>query len=103
MAKNCASPLKPLLDSPPVREAARAPIAAVAEEADERALSPHAYERALRRLERQRGREIVFPAGAKPTEFRMPLPMNTTDEEIETGFTILEKALTRVAEEGLPC
>jgi 4-aminobutyrate aminotransferase-like enzyme len=86
-----------------VREAARALIAAVAEEAEKRALSPRAYERALCRLERQRGRELFFPAGAKPTKIRMLLPMNTTDEELETGFTILEKALTRVAEEGLPC
>jgi 4-aminobutyrate aminotransferase-like enzyme len=62
MAKNPASPLKPLLDSPPVREAARALVAAVAEEVGERALSPRAYGRALRQLERQRGRDLFFPA-----------------------------------------
>jgi len=39
-----------------------------------------------------------------PTKIRMLLPVNTTDEELETGLMILEKALTRVAEErGLPC
>jgi hypothetical protein len=34
----------------------------------------------------------------------MLLPVNVTDEELEAGFTILEKALRRVAEDrGLPC
>jgi len=47
---------------------------------------------------------MVFPAGANPTKIRMLLPLNTTDEELEAGFTILEKALAQVAEErGLPC
>ena len=55
-ARSTPASLKSLLDSPPVREAARALIAAVAE------------------------------------------------EELEAGFTLLEKALERVAEErGLPC
>jgi 4-aminobutyrate aminotransferase-like enzyme len=62
MPRNRSSPLKGLLDSPPVREAARALIAAVAEEAEKRALSPNAYRRALRQLERQRGRALFFPA-----------------------------------------
>jgi 4-aminobutyrate aminotransferase-like enzyme len=47
---------------------------------------------------------MVFPAGADPTKIRMLLPLNTTDEELEAGFTILEKALAQVAEErGIPC
>jgi 4-aminobutyrate aminotransferase-like enzyme len=46
---------------------------------------------------------MVFPAGAKPTKIRMLPPVNATDEELESGFTILEKALARVAEEELPC
>ena len=47
---------------------------------------------------------MVFPAGANPTKIRMLLPLNTTDEELEAGLAILEKALVRVAEErGLPC
>ena len=47
---------------------------------------------------------MVFPAGANPTKIRMLLPVNTTDEELEAGFTILQKALERVAgERDLPC
>jgi 4-aminobutyrate aminotransferase-like enzyme len=47
---------------------------------------------------------LVFTAGSKPTKIRMLLPVNTTDEELESGFTMLEKALVRVAEEhDLPC
>ena len=38
-----------------MREAARALITAVAEEAEKRALGPHAYQRALRQLERVAG------------------------------------------------
>jgi len=47
---------------------------------------------------------LAFMAGRAPTKIRMLLPLNTTDEELETGLTMLEKALRRVAEEhGLPC
>ncbi len=47
---------------------------------------------------------FVWSAGASPAKIRMLLPVNTSDEELESGFTILEKALRRVAEEfGLPC
>jgi len=47
---------------------------------------------------------LAFSAGADPTKIRMLLPVNVTDEELEAGFTILEKALRRVAEDrGLPC
>jgi len=47
---------------------------------------------------------MVFPAGSGPTKIRLLPPVNTTDEELEAGFTILEKALARVGEErGLPC
>ncbi len=47
---------------------------------------------------------LVFTAGSQPTKIRMLLPVNTTDEELEAGFTMLEKALRRVAEEhDLPC
>jgi len=47
---------------------------------------------------------LVWSAGSAPAKIRMLLPVNTTDEELESGFTILEKALRRVAEEyGLPC
>ncbi len=47
---------------------------------------------------------IVFAAGRRPAKIRMLLPVNTTDEELEAAFTILEKSLARVAEErGLAC
>jgi len=47
---------------------------------------------------------FVWSAGAKPTKIRMLLPVNTTDEELESGFTMLEKSLRRVAEaRGLAC
>ena len=47
---------------------------------------------------------LLWTCGAGPTKLRMLLPVNVTDEELESGFAILEKALRRVAEErGLPC
>jgi len=47
---------------------------------------------------------LVWSAGSDPTKIRMLLPVNTTDEELENGLTILEKAMRRVAEErGLSC
>jgi 4-aminobutyrate aminotransferase-like enzyme len=47
---------------------------------------------------------LSHSAGSSPTKIRMLLPFNTTDEELEAGFTILEKSLRRVAEErDLPC
>jgi 4-aminobutyrate aminotransferase-like enzyme len=47
---------------------------------------------------------IVFTAGANPTRVRLLLPVNTSDEELEAGFAMLEKALRRVAEaRGIPC
>jgi 4-aminobutyrate aminotransferase-like enzyme len=42
---------------------------------------------------------MASSAGAKPTVIRMLLPVNTTDEELEAGFTMLEQAMRRVAEE----
>jgi len=42
---------------------------------------------------------MLFGAGRNPSKIRMLLPVNTTDEELEAGFTMLEKALRRVAEE----
>ena len=47
---------------------------------------------------------LLMTAGSNPTKVRMLPPVNTTDEELEAAFTILEKALRRVAEEcDLPC
>jgi len=42
---------------------------------------------------------MVFATGGNPAKIRMLLPVNTTDEELEAGFTMLEKAIRRVAEE----
>jgi 4-aminobutyrate aminotransferase-like enzyme len=56
------SPTRPLLDSPDVREAARTLVRAVAAETAERALTPKQYARALRQLERARGRPLIYPA-----------------------------------------
>jgi 4-aminobutyrate aminotransferase-like enzyme len=47
---------------------------------------------------------ILLSAGSSPTLIRMLPPVNTTDEELEACFTMLEKAMRRVAEEHeLPC
>ncbi len=47
---------------------------------------------------------ILMSAGSDPTKIRMLPPLNTTDEELEACFTILEKAMRRVAEKcELPC
>lgn len=62
MAKRRPSPLKPLLEEPSVREAARALIEAVREAAADRALSPSAYDKAVRDIARLRGRPLMFPS-----------------------------------------
>ncbi|MCX5739952.1 MAG: aminotransferase class III-fold pyridoxal phosphate-dependent enzyme, partial [Proteobacteria bacterium] len=47
---------------------------------------------------------FVFTAGASPMRIRLLLPVNTTDEELEAGFAMLEKALRRVGEaREIPC
>lgn len=47
---------------------------------------------------------LVHSAGSDPTKLRFLLPVNTTDEELESGFTMLEKAMRRVGEaRNLPC
>ena len=47
---------------------------------------------------------LAFSAGSNPTKIRLLPPLNTSDEELEAAFAILEKALRHVAEEqGLPC
>ncbi|MFT5442914.1 MAG: acetylornithine/N-succinyldiaminopimelate aminotransferase [Myxococcota bacterium] len=47
---------------------------------------------------------ILLGAGANPGKIRMLPPVNTTDEELEGCFAILEKALVRVRDElELPC
>jgi acetylornithine aminotransferase len=61
-----SSPLKNLLDAPRVRQAAQALVEAVQEEVAQAALTPEAYQRALRELERKRGRELALPALLAP-------------------------------------
>ncbi len=61
MARRPSTPLHPLNASQSVREAARQLVRAVQEEAGERTLSPQSYERAIRDLERLRGRPLVYP------------------------------------------
>jgi len=47
---------------------------------------------------------LVFGAGKDPMKIRMLLPVNVSDEELDAGFAVLEKALRRVAsEKGLVC
>jgi 4-aminobutyrate aminotransferase-like enzyme len=47
---------------------------------------------------------LIYSAGDRPKKVRMLLPVNTTEEELEAGFGILEKTLRRVAEaKGLAC
>jgi 4-aminobutyrate aminotransferase-like enzyme len=47
---------------------------------------------------------LVFGAGAKPSRIRLLPPLNVTDEELDAGFAMLEKALRRAGEErGLTC
>lgn len=47
---------------------------------------------------------ILMSAGSQPTKIRMLPPLNTTDEELEACFSMLEKAMRHVAEEcDLPC
>lgn len=41
---------------------------------------------------------VVIPTGTNPTKIRLLPPLNTTDEELEACFTILEKAMRRVME-----
>jgi 4-aminobutyrate aminotransferase-like enzyme len=47
---------------------------------------------------------LLHGAGARPSRIRLLLPVNTTDEELDAGFAVLEKALRRSADElGVPC
>jgi 4-aminobutyrate aminotransferase-like enzyme len=61
MTRKKSSPLAPLVETDSVREAARALVAAVREEQERRALEPEAYAKAIRRLERLRGRPLLYP------------------------------------------
>jgi 4-aminobutyrate aminotransferase-like enzyme len=62
MAKRSSNPLKPLAESDSLRAAARNLVKQVQDEASKRALSPAAYERSIKELERLRGRPLLNPA-----------------------------------------
>lgn len=62
MARRKTTALPPLLDSEPVREAARRLVEVVQQELGERALTPKAYARTIRDAERARGRPLMVPA-----------------------------------------
>ena len=101
------------------RAALRVPAQAAAPRRGARrsGIGRHAGLRALRRLARRdvrggaphrlrRGPAALRRRRASRSKIRLRclLPVNTTDEELEAAFAILEKALPRVAEErGLPC
>jgi len=42
---------------------------------------------------------ILLSAGSNPGKIRMLPPVNTTDEELEAAFSVLEKSLAHVREE----
>ncbi|HVP28351.1 MAG TPA: aminotransferase class III-fold pyridoxal phosphate-dependent enzyme [Myxococcota bacterium] len=47
---------------------------------------------------------LVFGAGSHPSRLRMLLPVNVTQDELDAGFAMLERALRRVADEkGIAC
>lgn len=62
MAKRSSNPLKPLAESDSLREAARALVKQVQDAASKRALSPVGYARAIKEIERLRGRPLLNPA-----------------------------------------
>ncbi len=90
MAKTRSGPFKSLLAKPRVREAARELLAAVAEELGERAISPKAYERALRDIERLRGQSMPFPAlsGGTGRGARVRLADGTTRLDFISGIGV---------------
>ncbi len=60
-ARQRSSPIDSLVESEPVREAARALIAAVQDERASRTLAAKSYTKCIRELERLRGRPLVYP------------------------------------------
>jgi 4-aminobutyrate aminotransferase-like enzyme len=90
MARRTKSPLDSLVDSEAVRNAARALLAAVHEEATARALTPKQYARALRTLERQRGRPLMLPllAGGFGQGARVQLADGTTKLDFIGGIGV---------------
>ena len=47
---------------------------------------------------------LLHGAGVRPSKIRLLLPLNTTEEELDAGFAILEKSLRRAGRElDVPC
>jgi acetylornithine/N-succinyldiaminopimelate aminotransferase len=65
MAKKRPSTLKSPIESDAVRDAARALIQAVRDTSDEHTLNPKSYEKAIRDIERLRGRSLLYPLVTK--------------------------------------
>ncbi|MBW2275225.1 MAG: aminotransferase class III-fold pyridoxal phosphate-dependent enzyme [Deltaproteobacteria bacterium] len=61
MAKRNLTPLDSLLDSDAIRDAARQLIQEIQDESAERVLSPKAYLKCVREVERLRGRPLLYP------------------------------------------
>ena len=61
MVRRSRKPTGSLLDAPAVREAASALLAAVREESEARSLTAQGYAKAIRELERLRGRPLGLP------------------------------------------
>lgn len=90
MAKRSQSPLQSLLGSEPVQQAARALIEAVHEEACQRELTPEKYEKAIRDLERHRGRPLIYPmiSGGYGQGARVRLADGTTKLDFIGGIGV---------------
>ncbi len=88
MARHGSTAVKSPLDSPRVRQAARELLAAVAEEIGDRPLSPKAYERSLRDVERLRGQPLLYPAlsGGTGSGARVRLADGTTRIDFISGI-----------------
>ncbi len=90
MARKNRSPLESLVDSEAVRTAARSLIEAVRNESSQCALSPKAYAKAIRDLEHQRGRALLFPmlSGGHGRGARVQLADGTTKLDFIGGIGV---------------
>ena len=90
MANHNSNSVKNPLDAPRVRQAARELLAAVAEAIDEGSLSPNAYERMLREIERLRGQPLFYPAvsGGTGSGARVRLADGTTRIDFISGIGV---------------
>jgi len=113
MAKKTVNPLSSLIESETVRAAAQALLAAVEEESQERFLSDKNYEKALRDLERMRGRPLMLPmlSAGRGQGARVVLADGSTKLDFISGIGVyvfghgdpdlLEHAVVAAAGDGL--